>query len=383
MAAFNIAKFLTPPMPNVAAEYDGLEFKWKFLTFRPAYFKNEVYFLAAALLYVAFYFYGKKANERTARKWFEAHRPLYESQFSKPNHTEGLSQDGNSDFFVFSTGRRALTSLHTTFTLRPRHDLFQYLFQLARSLVELDYNVYDEVELEFTFREPVGKEGAVPECVWAVVAKDELKKIRKDRWDVTFTKTTDSTALPSSLAVMSEFADVTTNLLKPYGTFSLPAVLSSPAVQPYFRSLSLTDQPRTRPERPLSPSERTKRLILTLALPPASDAAATVPLVAAAFQLVDVVAGEGRLPGARGGLSAALRPETRTKLRKTREEVERALREDAVREKREEAEEQKAAARKRAQEERLSKLSAAEQKKALEREKKRALRKTQGKVKMR
>ncbi|KAI0650707.1 DUF1682-domain-containing protein [Trametes meyenii] len=383
MAALNIAKFLTPPMPDVSAEYDGLEFKWKFLTFRPAYFKNEVYFIGAALLYVAFYFFGKKANERKANKWFEAHQSLYRAQFSKPAHTEGLSQDGYSDFFAFSTGRRALTSLHTTFTLRPRHDLFQYLFQVVRGLIELDYKVYDELELEFTFREPAGKEGAVPECVWAVVAKDALKQIRDERWDLTFTKTTDAPGLPPSFAVMSEFADVTTNLFKAYGAFSLPAVLSAPAIQPYFRSLSLTDQPRTRPAHPLSAAERSKRLILTLALPPASDAGATLPLLTAAFQLVDLIAGTGKLPGARGGLNAALRPETRTKLRKTREDVERQIREDAAREQREEAEEQKAAARKKAQEEKLSKLSAAEQKKALDREKKRMMRKTQGKVKMR
>ncbi|OSD04267.1 DUF1682-domain-containing protein [Trametes coccinea BRFM310] len=384
MATFNIAKYLTPPMPDVSAEYDGLEYKWKFITFRPAYFKNELYFIAAALLYVACYFLGKQANRSRARKWFDEHLSIYQAQFSKPTHAAGLVQDGNSDFFVFSTGRRALTSLHTTFTLRPRHDLFQYLFQVARGLVELDYKVYDEVELEFTFREPVGREGAVPECVWAVVAKDELKKIRDERWDLTFTKTTDSPSLPNTLAVMSEFADITTNLLKPYGAFSLPAILSAPAIQPYFRSLSLTDQPRTRPAHPLPPSERTKRLILTLAVPPPSEAGATRPLVAAAFQLVDIVAGEGKLPGTpRGGLNAALRPETRTKLRKTREEVEREIREEAVREKREEAEEQKAAARKKAQEEKLSKLSAAEQKKVLEREKKRMLRKTQGKLKAR
>ena len=68
-----------------------------------------MYFIAAALLYVAFYFFGKKANESRAHKWyvplpcyvdtselnarrFEAHKQLYQSQFSKPTHTEGLSQ---------------------------------------------------------------------------------------------------------------------------------------------------------------------------------------------------------------------------------------------------------------------------------------------------
>lgn len=101
------------------------------------------------------------------------------------------------------------------------------------------------------------------------------------------------------------------------------------------------------------------------------------------FQLVDIISGEGKLPGVRGGLNAALRPETRTKLKKAREEVEKQLREDAQREKKEEEEEEKAAARKKARDERVSKLSAAEQQKVLEREKKRLLRKSQGKVKAR
>ena len=138
-----------------------------------------------------------------------------------------------------------------------------------------------------------------------------------------------------------------------------------------------------RPSAPLDPAERSKRLVLSLALAPASDAAATLPLVAAAFQLVDVVAGEGKLPGVGRGLSAALRPETRAKLRRTREEVDKEIREEAAKEKREEAEEEKAAARKKARDERVSKLSAAEQQKLLDREKKRLLRKSQGKVKAR
>ena len=182
---------------------------------------------------------------------------------------------------------------------------------------------------------------------------------------------------------MSEFADITTTLLKSYGQFSLASALSSPAIQPYFKSLTLTDQPRTRPAKPLAPADRSKRLVLTLALPPASDAAATLPLVSAAFALADVIAGEGKLPGVRGGLAASLRPETRAKLRRTREDVQKQIEEEAARERREEEEEEKAAARKKARDERVSKLSAAEQQKVLDREKKRMMRKTQGKVKMR
>lgn len=53
-----------------------------------------------------------------------------------------------------------------------------------RGIVELDYSVHDKVDLEFTFREPVGREGAVPEAVWAIVSKQEMKRLRNDRWDL-------------------------------------------------------------------------------------------------------------------------------------------------------------------------------------------------------
>lgn len=158
--------------------------------------------------------------------------------------------------------------------------------------------------------------------------------------------------------------------MKQHGPLSLSKTLSDPAILPYFRSLTLTDQPRTRPLAPLPASQHKRRLILTLRLPPAADAHATVPLVAAVFQLVDVIAGAGgwgigKGAGGRGGagLAASLRPETKVKLRATREKLDRELKEEAVKEKREEAEAEKAAAKKRAEEERLSKLSAAEQKK--------------------
>lgn len=320
--------------------------------------------------------------------------------------------------------------------MRPRHDFFQYAFQIGKGLVELDYRVYDEVELDFTFKDSSGKESTVPDCVWAVVAKDEIKSIRKRRWDLVHTSHRASVAVcwanvhvcrpslrqPTSLAshprsrscpvcdcrvhrpralliLPIEFADITANLLKPLGPLNLPAVLSDPTILPYFRCLSLTDQPRTRPSIPVPPADRRRHLTLTLALPPASEAGATLPLLVAAFQLVDAIAGTGKA-GLRGGLNGQLRPETRVKLRKIREEVDKEIREDAVKEKREEQAEEKAAAKRKAEEERLSRLSAADQKKvssvlceqdvcshqhpqAMDREKKRAMRKSQGRVKVR
>ncbi|KAI0084178.1 DUF1682-domain-containing protein [Irpex rosettiformis] len=385
---FSITKVLsvlTPPPVVLSPEYDGLEFRWKMFTFRPALFQQELFYVLAIALYVAWYYVGRSSNFERATSWFDAHFSLYEDQFSKPVQKGGLTKDGHSDFFVFSTGRRALSSLHTVFKLRPRHDLLQYAYQIIRGAVELHLNYVDELELDLTFQDGV----SIPDTVWAIVAKSEIKGIRETRWDLSFTRTTEAAGLPSYVTVMSEFADVTENLLKPHGPLSLAKVLSDPAIQPYFRSLSLTDQPRTRPSAPIPGSQRKKHLILSLVAPPTSDSAATVPLVQAFLQLADVIAGVGgwgigKGPGHQGmGLNACLRPETKTKLKAVREKVEKEIKDDAGKEQREEAEAEKAAAKKKAETERLSKLSAAEQKKTLEREKKKALRKTQGKLKAR
>lgn len=202
-----------------------------------------------------------------------------------------------------------------------------------------------------------------------------------------------------------EFADVTENLLKPSNQFGLPELLNDPAYKRFIRSLSvsvsprsiivcliltphrqITDQPR---ERPIDPSgQRERHVILTLTVPPPSEAGATVQLVKGVFKLIDNL-----------DTKVTLRPETKTKLKKVRDDLEEELKKQAVADKKEEvccifntmmfnmlttfspkAENDKAAAKRKAIEEKLSKLSAAEQKKVLERERKRALRKTQGKV---
>lgn len=88
--------------------------------------------------------------------------------------------DGHSDFFTFSTGRRAVASLHTVAKLRPRHDLLQYAYQIIRSTAELDLNYVDELELDLTFQDGAN----IPDTVWAIVAKSEMKNIKDNRWDL-------------------------------------------------------------------------------------------------------------------------------------------------------------------------------------------------------
>lgn len=78
------------------------------------------------------------------------------------------------------------------------------------------------------------------------------------------------------------------------------------------------------PSAPLTPEEREKHVILTLRAPPAAYVADVTPLVAALFQLVDAL---GKIN---------LRPETKAKLRKGREELDRTLKIEAEKEQKEE-----------------------------------------------
>lgn len=84
----------------------------------------------------------------------------------------------------------------------------------------------------------------------------------------------------------------------------------------------MTDQPRERPEAPIPEEKREKYVILNLSAP--SNPSDTVDLVNAVFQLVDNLN------------KITIRPETRTKLKKIREDLHKDLKEESEREKNEE-----------------------------------------------
>jgi hypothetical protein len=123
------------------------------------------------------------------------------------------------------------------------------------------------------------------------------------------------------LITLAEYADVTESILK---STNILSALKEPRNLTYFRSLSVTDQPRERPDTPLLPEEKEKHVILSLAAPPASRVKDTVALVEAMFPFIDSLS------------KLNLRPETKNKLKKTREEVDKQVKEDAGREKKEE-----------------------------------------------
>ena len=125
----------------------------------------------------------------------------------------------------------------------------------------------------------------------------------------------------------AEYADISENLFKDYGNFSLVKTLNDPKILPYFISLSITDQPAERPTLPLLPEEREKHLIVKLSVPSGSQVEDTKVFFSSLFQLVDIVGIK---------LGGALRPETKNKLRKVREDLDKQLKAESAKEKKEE-----------------------------------------------
>jgi hypothetical protein len=126
---------------------------------------------------------------------FEAHLPIFKEQFSSPTNN-GLTADGYSDFFNFSTGRRGVVSLHTVFTLRPRHDFAQMIFQFLWGLQDLRYQPRDELELDLK----LAPDSGFPDFVFAVVSKEQLAVIRDNRWDLVRSDWVASSRCPHSCA---------------------------------------------------------------------------------------------------------------------------------------------------------------------------------------
>ena len=125
----------------------------------------------------------------------------------------------------------------------------------------------------------------------------------------------------------TELADISENVFKEYGTFSLIRTLNDPKILPHFISLSITDQPAERPTLPVLPEEREKHIIVKLSVPSGSQVEDTKEFIASLFQLVDVVGTK---------LAGALRPETKNKLKKVREDLDKQLKIEATKEKKEE-----------------------------------------------
>jgi len=198
--------------------------------------------------------------------------------------------------------------------------------------------------------------------VWAVVNKETMKQLRDDRYDVSITTTKDTPRLPSWATVMSESAEITDFLL----TSELIKAIEDAG--DLLNHLIITDQPIDQPLK-LDETVPKKRIYLSMRIPSSGDYSKVLPLFQYFVRLTDLLV-----------QGAHFRPEVLRKVRTTRDDTIRKLQKADEEEKAEErnVEREKAKKLKRGLE--LKNLDAKGQKKYLEKEKEREMRKSQKKM---
>lgn len=58
---------MPPPAQPAPRDFDGLEYRWKAIVFRPAYFKFEAIAFGAVLAYLALHFIGRFISTARAK----------------------------------------------------------------------------------------------------------------------------------------------------------------------------------------------------------------------------------------------------------------------------------------------------------------------------
>ncbi|GAA93497.1 uncharacterized protein L969DRAFT_95850 [Mixia osmundae IAM 14324] len=348
--------------------YDGLEYRFKRLVFRPATFYNEAIMLAFGLLFIVATFRGRKANARRAEAWMDAHVPLLESQFSHVGASANgiIKKSSPTDFMTYASGRRGLRALTVQVKTRARHDISIMAYEFIRQILDFTWQSdADRIKLEFALS------SSNEDFIFALSQKTNLNTLRQDRWDLgAFTSVTESSALPPAWATMSESTVITQTLLTHPKIGLVTLFKQEEPCLAYLESIVVTDLGTTGIERPDDPileklSEiKDRRLVMTLALPPTAKASETLPLLVLGFNFVDVLS----KPVAPADTVAKLKKNRKATLDEllvaSRKEA-RDLAADALREKKRSEAEAK-----------LSKLSPAEQKRLDEIRRKREQRKS-------
>jgi len=193
--------------------------------------------------------------------------------------------------------------------------------------------------------------------VWAIVNKDKMQKLRDDRYDVSITFTKDNAKLPVWTTVMSESAEITTALL----TDELASAIAQAGE--LFDCLIVSDQPIDKP-RTIEETTPRKRLYLRYRLPSSDKYDDLTPLLTAFVRMADHLAA-----------SAHFRPEVMRKIRTVRDENVKQIQKLLDEEKAEERALERDKIKKAKRDAELAGLDAKAQKKYLEKERDKELRK--------
>ncbi|KAG5917061.1 hypothetical protein E4U42_007394 [Claviceps africana] len=361
-------------------------------------FKAEGIILAVAALIVLFHVLGARANRSKARAWMRAHAPVLDKEFALVGfggvptldkhdvRPESLIKERSlSEFATYASGRQNVAFLDVKLTMTRRFNPILRLVETAASLVSDMFGSPQDTMEAFLYPFD-GKENltvpALPGAdevrakdtkstydafVWAIVHKDSMRRLREDRYDVTLTATKENPKLPPWLVVMSESAEVTDMLLTPELIDAVRRAGDD------FEYLIISDQPIEKPAK-LDDTTPRKRLFLKYRLPSGGDDnyGDVIPIFEHLLRLPDFLVQHARF-----------RPEVLRKVRATREAMIAQIKKMADEEKSEDRQWEKERAKKAKRDAELKGLDAKAQKKYLEKEKEKELRRSQKKLTMR
>ncbi|KAI9679587.1 MAG: hypothetical protein M1829_001548 [Trizodia sp. TS-e1964] len=375
----------------------------------PSDFVQEAWMIAFLLIMIIVHKWGTRRNRQLAKKWFGFLSPLLEREFAlvgfggiKPptaDHVqsmglpnavssedlvipEELFKERNPQLFIsYATGRQNIASADVALTLYKRFNPFIHFGELLSSFLlesmpapvqrlQISLHPFDGQEAQLVPTED-GKQSqdqrakaasSYDSFVWAIVNKDDMKRLRDERYDVSLTTTKDNSKLPDWATIMTESAEVTDLLL----SAELIEVIEKAGE--VFEYLIVTDQPIDKPLK-LDDAIPKKRLQLSLRVTTSNELDSLAPLISYFLRLPDQLAS-----------SAKFRPEVMRKVRQTREDEIRKLQKADQDERAEERSVKRGQDKKDKRESLLKNMSAEEQRKYLEKEREKDLRKSQKRI---
>lgn len=359
-------------------------------------FKAEGVILAIAALIFVFHILGARLNRSKAKSWIRANAAALKSEFAlvgfggvptldnediKPDTL--IKEKSLFEFATYASGRQNVAFLDVKLTLTKKFNpilslvetgasFFSDMFSPPKDVMEAFLYPFDGKENLTLPALPGAEEARAKDSkstydgfVWAIVHKESMRRLREDRYDVTLTATKENPKLSPWLVVMSENAEVTETLLTPELIDAVKAAGDD------FEYLIVTDQPIEKPAK-LEDTTPRKRIFLKYRLPSGNNYGNLVPIFQYFLRLPDFLVQNARF-----------RPEVLKKVRATREAIIAQIKKVAEEEKSEDRLWEKEKAKKAKRDTELKGLDAKAQKKYLEKEKEKELRRSQKKMTMR
>ncbi|KAF8423538.1 hypothetical protein EV426DRAFT_563207 [Tirmania nivea] len=379
----------------------------------PSEFLLEFYVLILITFVVSFHTWGVRRNRRIAREWVSQNKDVLEREFAmvgfdakgRPNTlTEGgqdkllseagfgkkevpvdliLRENSPTEFVVYATGRNNVAFMHMSISLMRRNNPIALVGEfLAGFIFDAIPEPRDSVTVtlapfdggEQALLQAGGKKGESSKFdnfIWALVNKKTMNKWRQERYDLSLTITRDWEGLPSWCSIMTEAKEIGDLVL----TKEIKEAVEKVGEDGGLEYLLISDQRLEKPKK-IEETVPKKRQILHLTLPSSNSLfslipflpspapnAATPALLSAFIRFTDHLVSV-----------AHFRPEVHRKLKATRDEQIKALQKVKDEEEKEERDQKKAEEKKRGRDARLRGMTSDEQRRFLEKEKEKEMR---------